>query len=123
MLNMLSELSLTTRDGKAIPVMKQEEALARGLIHGRGRRNTKPLYDLELTLPYFLSSESDMLISACNNLAHGNRRYLVVYNHTHAKIYISTSVRALPQLSPEDKTTIEGFFQTADDSAQLGEAS
>jgi hypothetical protein len=47
----------------------------------------------------------------------------VVHDHKHAAIYISTSARAQQQLSPEDKKTIEEFFQNFDDAESLEEAS
>jgi hypothetical protein len=119
---MPEKLNLMTRDGTLIPVMNREEALARGLIFNKARRKAQPLYDLALTQPYSLTSESDMLINACTNLSRGNRHYLVVHDHKHAAIYISTSARAQPRLSPEDRKTIEEFFQNFDDAKSLEEA-
>lgn len=120
---MLNELILTTHDGRAIPMMTRKEAIAQGLIPGKARKNAQLLYDFKLTLPYALPAESDMLINACTNLAQGNRRYLVVYENTSAIVYISTSIRASPQLSPEDRTTIGGLFQEIEDAAPLEEVS
>lgn len=104
-------LALYTSAGEPIPMMERSKALAQGLIPSRASRNTKPLYDLELTLPCLLSSERNILIHACDNLAQGNRKYLVVYEQQRAQIYTSTSLReTAPQLTQEDRNDITQLF-------------
>ena len=114
-------LTLTTSTGKPIPTMERSQALAQGLIPGRAQKLAKPLYDVEVTLPFVLSTEKNMLIHACDTLAQGNHCYLVVYDRFHATIYKSTSLReTVQQLTPEERGDITSLFsEVAPDTSGL----
>ncbi len=84
-----------TSTGEPIPTMERATAITQGLIPSRRLPDTNPQYDYELTEPYILPTEKNMLIQACNSLTWGNRKYLVVYWNNSAQIYISTKMRKL----------------------------
>lgn len=103
-------LVLYTSTGDSVPSMERSEALTKELIPSKLHKGTKPLYDLELTLPFLLSIEKSMLIHACDNLAQGNRKYLVVYDRTSAQIYTSTSTHETAHFAYEERNDITQLF-------------
>ena len=84
-----------TSTGEPIPTIERATAITQGLIHSRRLPEADPFYDYELTEPYILPTEKNMLIRTCDSLACSNREYLVVYWNNSAQIYISTKMRKL----------------------------